>query len=235
MKCKRIQRGTRAGLALSAALIVAALLPVAVDQRTAMASCNPGRTNNVATYWVGTGRSATMTGVRGTLENYVPYAPSFPISGAWVQLVHSSADSWVKAGWAKKNNSNPEYYLAVKYSTGVVNTYSYNVLSGSQADYSITWQLGAMSAYINQAHYATFNTSGTSPDLAQASGEIGTASNQMPGGSSSAWRLTMTGLQVRQGSWTSFSGVGFNSNSSWFGLSGLSTTSIEMWDWACTS
>ena len=232
-------------LATLTVAVLAALGQLTYDVSPASASCFPGRTHDSIAYTVGSQKSATVTGVRGDIENYSAYAhTSSHQTQAYVQLIHTSSDAWVKIGYYRDLSvgATPRAWALVKTSGGSVFSETFGLASSTQ-NYKVQWftvgtpPQGRMSVFINTLSMNTYATgTASSPDLAQALGEIQTRANQMVGGYSGSAPVRYSNLNVRQsGVWNAFAGTGWNSDSSIFGLNGISTTTFDIWDKACAS
>jgi hypothetical protein len=232
-------------LSVAAAIALGAIpyLPGSgTDAASAKCTSGTGRTNDwLTSRWVGSSRTAAASNAEATLEEYSPWV--YPMPGdpgnsevkAWVQLVDGVNDGWAKVGWIEFPLGQRFTLLEEKNTAGLHYTTTSAASGLSSTLYEVTYNgSGSYSLYKSGSLQTTFSVGGGSPTYAQVSGETSSFADQMPGGINN--HMSFTGAQVKvSGSWQAFSGTAFNSNSTVFSLSGISTTAFDIWDTACTN
>ena len=214
--------------------VVAAILLAGslASARTVEAKCpNPGppRSDNYpATYWSGMygqllnvlGQPIGVGGIYARLDNrtvWVEPNTQYHQSAAWVQIKPTSTVNMrAQAGWLEKRygarNDFILYFTSDNYNTRTLLTYSPQPIGDS-----------------------SFYTVLDNPNQWQASGEINSRANQMPGGY--AIGMYFNELHVWNGvpfAWvvpTWYAVI--NSNSSWFAAWGSPLNGVGIWDWSC--
>ena len=233
---------------VSVALTAAGLVWSSTNARRVTALCDPGPPAQALSAWVGQGRYSApydyTGGVYADMDSYDPFA--YSAVQTFVQLVYEANPQsiWMKAGWAKTGGAYTgprrvfrEYWLP---STGYRIEYYQSVASVPSAYYTVLyhrydsnprWQVNTQfagtdfGAWLNWGPYL--------PTLAQISGQTEDRQAQMPGGFQRVMNVTDASYYVN-GSWQAFAGSAFNSNSSIYGQSTVSSRFFEIWDRRCS-
>jgi hypothetical protein len=230
-------------LALAVAAFAAVLTTPALGVRVAEAKCaspGPPRADDYLTYrWVGSSRSAVATDVSATIENQSPWVTPDSTSTSevtqWVQLGNATGDTWAKAGFREFPSAVRTYMVEWKDVSHHHSEIGF-AISGSPSSvfFEDTWSSPSHTLRAAGSTLLTVTTNGSAPDFGQIAGETHSFADQMPGGTLDHMHFT-NGNIVISGFSGPFAGTPFNSDSVHYSLSGISTTSFDIWDNQCTS
>lgn len=220
-------------------LLVAVCLAIAVvvsptSASTALAKCDPGRTDDGQSYWDGWYRYATATGVKSDISNYDPWVHySDDIVFQWTMLASGSLYAQI---------GPIEYpfgyrYMATEYTTSdgawhrklytaqaVDSVHTYTTLFGGGV---FTFQLDGVTGSTVPAQFT--------PDNAQNYGETHTLDDQMPGATGKHETFRNTQIQY-SGAWHAFTGSGsVNTGTAHYSSPDGGQQALDIWDGACST
>jgi hypothetical protein len=217
---------------ISMTLVVIASMAFALP---AQAKCQPsGRGNDGSHYWTGSARypNATVGGVYSNILNYSPWVQPGYSDFGYSMLRTADGAKYAQVGW-QEDAGGARYTF-------------------DEWTHDGTWSRDHKSAYATNSHtyyttlwgntpgYFTFQTAGSTwetkpaqftPNGAEIMGEVQTSASQMPGESGN--HEDFTAMNIFIGSWQAFSGDDYNSSTSWYSTSVLSTSQHQAWDKTC--
>lgn len=230
---------------------------------TALASCNPGFTNDNLDWQVGAtnGYAGGIGGVKADILVYSPYVSptkvvfrgqTYPaLATSWVMLKNAETCSWAQVGWdapystegqamydfvqfTRSDNQCDSFDSYTQQSTTVLTA---GVARAYKVDYDPT--TGNMDFYDGSNDLYTLDAWSHVPDKTEIHGEIWSRSTQMPGGSGASNHETFNNMQWwfpagSSGSWNDFSGGADNPDHTRFGDNYNGSNSDSIWDKECT-
>ena len=223
---------------LAGSLVVDAPQPV-------FASCDPARAHDTEARHVGAiGSSASLTGVKASIEEYSPYYSGQNRAGtnASVMLVKWNPIQWVQVGWLKSKvhtgSTTREVFVEVYLSDANNRYYWWPAESvGDNTAYKILFEGDREYTFLmNGAQIMWTNGGPTQPTGYQLFGETHDKGDQMPGGTGA--HLSLSAARYYIGAGHSAVVVRQNTHNeggdfygAWTDLAG----NYEIWDKKCNS
>jgi hypothetical protein len=226
---------TRLAASIGAAVILVASVGF-WSATPAMAKCNTtGRGNNGVTYFDGWYRSpaTTVGGVYSTILTYSPWVYSGSVVASWVML-NNDGLNWAQVGWWELSGNVRNTFVQWTTSPGHASTKTWAPKSiGSYYKYTTLYN-NTPGKFTFQVADSTIDTETASftPNEAQVFGEIHTLGSQMPGAVQDHETFGSTNVDI--GGWQAFNGTDYNSSSTYFGATHVSSTVFHIWDKTCT-
>lgn len=232
---KEVSVGTR-----SIVVLIGLLLNTLVFSQVVSASCNPGRPAVNGHWQDGWKRSkpsgACLTGSSSNIRVYSPYVHTNDVS-AWVMLYNANpnSDSYAQVGWLQQaNGSRFNFVESITVGGGFRQTYFSANSVGSTPEYKITFSSDAFHYFVNGVNWYTHANTGYGGCWSAQAGEISSFANQMPGGRNSHVPFTNASVRRSDTGWVGANGTPY-SNSSEHGNAIGSSTTLHIWDKACTN
>jgi hypothetical protein len=217
--------------ALAGSLTIAATGPA-----TALASCNPGRSNNGAFYSTGRGLNvgARTGGIYSNILNYSPYVYTGKQTQAWAILSDASNHVY-DVGWLQMSSGTRYTVVQWTDTSGVAHQKTFSPQPvGAYTYYTVLYDnpTGHMSFQVNNSTIDTENNQ-FMPTVGLVEGAINTLASQMPGGVYGGEVFADSHIYVY--GWAALGGTDFNSSSSYFGIADVSSLQTNIWDKSCSS
>ena len=228
-------------------LVLMSLVALLVSTTTsASASCNPNRTNDGVGYldgWISpSDGSAEATANSSNIGNY-PHPYVTPGNGvfAWVMLNGSNSNEYAQVGWVSDSTGRHTFtewddngtvgsdFSITPQAQGTTSSYEVSTYNGGNNDVYCFFVNGSevggcTSIQVWGAGYG------------ESFGEIHTASDQMPGGTSKnnseQWTNDFMFYNNHQ---SNFNGTGDNYSKAWFNLAIYSPTQADINDKSCST
>jgi hypothetical protein len=220
-------------MALSIALIGAVF-----SGTTALAKCDPNRSDNGTYYWTGWYRYATSpTGVKSSILNYDPWVHvTNDVVLAWPMLANDN-NRYAQMGWieyplsyrymfTEYTTSDGQWHRTLSNPQPINSVHTYTVLFGGGV---FTYQLDGVTGSTTPAQFT--------PNHAENYGEIHTLDDQMPGDTSRHETFRSTQIQYA-GAWHAFVGTGFINPyypDFHYNTSDGGQQALDIWDGKCSS
>lgn len=200
----------------------------------ASGKCQPGRSNNGATYFAGWTRNnaGAPGGVYSNILNYSPWVQPNSVVVGW-SMLNRGTTQWAQVGWLEYAGGTRKTFVQWTTSPGVTQTKYFNPQPTGQSTYYTVLYNNTPGKFTFQVNNSTITTETAtfSPDSAQISGETKTLASQMPGGVYSG--EVFGDSHIYLGSWSNFSGSNFVTNTTYHGIGGSGGLQRNTWDWAC--
>jgi hypothetical protein len=164
----------------------------------------------------------------------------------------SSGDGYAKVGWIRYPSAttpDPDRYTLVEFKALANQTPTvqlFPISANTSSYYTVTYYPGPPGpklpgtvdfyrdgAWLSSALVGYGDSGNRPPTLGQVAAQINTLPDQMPGGQYAPMYVSDAQIYVG-GSWTPFSGQGFNSDPNEYGIVGLSTSQFYNWDRRCS-
>jgi hypothetical protein len=207
---------------------------------SAVASCNPGRSNTSGNWHAGWYKDPPSglcyTGNVANILVYSPYVFANDVT-AWVMLENAGTGSYGQVGWLQQAGGTRYNFTESSTQSG---GFQQRMLSpsslGSSPAYKITYSASTFYYFVDGTSVDTDSVPGWGGCEGQTFGEVTSLANQMPGGYNSHEPITSD--QVRRNdtnTWYYMDGNTSTERSDLFGTAKVSSTRVEIWDKACAS
>lgn len=228
-------RRAKLGVLACAAALIGPLFAAPFAATSALAKCQPNRTDNGVTYFDGWyNDAAEVDGVYSTILNYSPWVQPSSTVAAWSMLTQAGGGEYAQVGWLEFAYGTRYTFAQWTVGSGGYQTKFWSPEStGSYTTYVVDWT--------HSADTFTFQLNGNSidtevsdffPQEAQVMGEIQTLADQMPGGGNDSEDFSNTAWYV--GGWGWFNGSPYDSNGGYFNFAKYSVSDFQINDQACS-
>ena len=220
----------RAVAPLTAALILTTV-SLLLASGTALASCNPGRSNTVVSNWAGTQQSiGGVNDIASSIQEYIPYVTSGSEVMQWVMLSNGSSE-WAQVGWWQDSNGHRTFEQHTDNSGHWYTNYwpaNGNGYNGYEVSFNASqWLFG----FYRNGSLLNSPTEQWTPTTYDLYGETHRLSDQMPGG----YNNPSVFMYAMYNHTTYVTTSALSSNWTYFAASYVGSGYYNIWDRACPS